>query len=399
VSCNGDLNVFDSVDLFKFGEEGEYNVPEGTDLPSGSTFETMAYARLTASYHLQIDFGYDSWIGIPTDVIEVKAELGGEFVAGAGYKLDLQPLTQEWPRKKIWPAEGESGGLGSVTVYIGPVPLDLSFTGMLSYKVKLEMEGGSIQSNAEVTVEKRASVGLHYEKGSGMRPILDNAPLQHTFTPPTIDTSSLVEQGLRAAITLTVIPEVTMTLQGILPVTLALLPAVRVEGALAPQTLQVSAGVSVALGAEAALQKLSFGFLDQYCNNNPACVSVATLGGILPYKREFTILEPVCFVGVCNAPAPDTPLVSSGPSPPQATGQGTGGTSSTGNAGGTGGTRGTRGTGGTDSTGGTGDTGGTSGTGGTTPVATSEAGEMTGDVGNENCGKLAQIVGQLLFIV
>ena len=47
-----------------------------------------------------------------------------------------------------------------------------------------------------------------------MTQLLDNSPMTHTMTPPTIDTTELVAHGLSAAVTLTVIPEVTLTLSG-----------------------------------------------------------------------------------------------------------------------------------------------------------------------------------------
>jgi hypothetical protein len=195
-----------TYDLFRFGAKGVYTEHPG--LPSASSLQTMAYARLSSSYHLKIDFDYDSFIGVPTGLTEVEAELGGAFEAGAGYKLDLEPQSQAWPYEKIW-----EGDLGDITVWIGPVPLNLDFSGKLGYTsendaklarksgqlqpftavlsrermanlhllgrantflaaVELEMEGGSITSNAEITVEKHASVGLHYQAGVDVKAII-----------------------------------------------------------------------------------------------------------------------------------------------------------------------------------------------------------------------------------
>ena len=95
---------------------------------------------------------------MPTGLTEIEAELGGDFEAGAGYKLDLEPHNEAWPYEQLW-----EGDLGDITIWIGPVPLNLDFYGKLGYTVELEMKGGSITSSAEITVEKHASIGLHYQ--------------------------------------------------------------------------------------------------------------------------------------------------------------------------------------------------------------------------------------------
>jgi hypothetical protein len=176
-SCSGDLDRSDSFEVFSFGVEGEYTEAAIPGLPSASTFEAMAWARLSSSYHITVDFDYDSFAGVPVAVQEVRAELSGAFEAGAGYRLNLAPQNREWPEQVLW-----NDDLGFVTVYIGPVPILLDFSGELRYKVSLEMEGGSMQSHAEVTVAKYAKVGLHFEAGDAdMGLLVDTAPFTHTL--------------------------------------------------------------------------------------------------------------------------------------------------------------------------------------------------------------------------
>lgn len=93
---------------------------------------------------------------------------------------------------------------------------------------------------------------------------------------------------------MTLVPKIMMTLEHILPFVGALEPWVRV------QIVGESNAVSVGLDASIGVERLDFGFFASFCDDQPACVSVATLGGLLPYSYPHTAIPAECVIGSCS---------------------------------------------------------------------------------------------------
>ena len=256
--------------------------------------QVECYVSLTASYHLALDFTYDDFFGVPTGITSITATVGGAMTAAAGFKFNATGTVTD----DIGPEQVFSDHLADITVYIGPVPLTLNFEGELSYSSHVAVQGPSVHANAEISYTKTVAEGVHYD-GSQVTQINDDSPLQQTITEPTITGS---DANMGAAVTLTIIPRITMTLEGILPFYAELTPHAKIEAADSSGT--VSVGVSVGIGATVGVSELDLDMLKQYCGDQDECTQgldeVATLGGLLPHSHDFTLVDDDCIEGTCS---------------------------------------------------------------------------------------------------
>jgi hypothetical protein len=127
-------------------------------------------------------------------------------------------------------------------------PGQLNFEGELSYSAHVELQGPSVQASGEIsyvkTMEQGVQIKQDAEGHAKLTKIDDDTPLQQTVDNPTI---TYADSDMSAAVTLTLIPKITMTMEDILPFYAELTPWAKVEAA--DGSGGDSVGVSVGLGA------------------------------------------------------------------------------------------------------------------------------------------------------